>query len=101
MRNWSSVPGTRAEMWVKTRSSHPKRATRRYAAARSTRTAHSSGETLPSSDGISSVLSDMMSPLYAVKGGHVIARDLAADAVGQLAQVLVEVAARVGPHAVR
>src|SRR5258706_10417519 len=46
MRNWSSCPGTRALMWVNTRSSHLNIATSRYAAARSTRTCHSSGLTL-------------------------------------------------------
>src|SRR5687768_7760885 len=54
MRNASFVPGTRALMCVKTRSSQPNRATSRYAAARSTRIAHSSGETLRASEGMSS-----------------------------------------------
>src|SRR5262245_24924882 len=47
-------------MCVNTRSSQPKCATRRYDAARSTRTAHSSCDTLSFSDGTCSVAVLMM-----------------------------------------
>src|SRR5512134_126811 len=99
MRKWSLVPGTRALMWVNTRSSQPKCATSRYDAARSTRTAHSSGETASFSDGTSS-LAVVMSVLSggrglrgepdAVEAGHVVVGDLAPDTLRETAQVLVE-----------
>src|ERR1700736_4535308 len=45
IRKWCSGPGTRAEIWVNTRSSQPNSAVRRYAAARLTRASHSAEET--------------------------------------------------------
>src|SRR5262245_19331911 len=44
IRKWCCGPGTRKEICVKTRSSHPYRAVNRYIAARSTRACHSAGD---------------------------------------------------------
>src|SRR5437867_11352941 len=103
MRNWSSAPGTRSEMCVKTRSSQPKSAHARYAAARSTRAAHSSGETLSLSEGMSRAAGVIVCPFLeavsnVVELCHVVAGDLPAHALGEAAEVLLEDLARVGPE---
>src|SRR5439155_5406636 len=105
MRNWSSAPGMRSEMCVKTRSSQPKSAHARYAAARSTRAAHSSGETLSLSEGMSRAAGFIVCPFErgsnVVELRHVIASDLAAHALGEAAEVLLENLARIRTEAVR
>src|SRR5437868_12631455 len=105
MRNWSSVPGTRSEMCVKTRSSQPNSAHARYAAARSTRAAHSSGETVSFREGMSRAAGFIVCPFgsegsNAVELRHVVAGDLPAHGLGEPAEVLLEDLARVRPEAV-
>src|SRR5258707_6759843 len=101
MRNWSSVPGTRSEMCVKTRSSQPNSAHARYAAARSTRAAHSSGETVSFREGMSRAAGFIGDPFSnIVELRHVVAGDLPAHGLGEPAEVLLEDLARVRPEAV-
>src|SRR6185503_7643751 len=73
------------------------------AAARSTRTAHSSGDTLPFSDGNSSATADMgrsSSLAKVVQPGDVVVGDLAAHAVREPGEVLAEDGVRVRPETI-